>query len=97
MVKLETQITALQGQVAKLQTEEKRLRDLVANLEKEIRSLREQFRTLKPVGEERFAGLPLTGKHVVFIVDKSGSMVAVGPNEPAPDKWETVCTKASPR
>ncbi len=95
VVKLETQLTALQEQVAKLETEEKRLRELVANLEKEIRSLRAQFRTMKSAGEERFAGLPLTGKHVVFIVDKSGSMVAIGPNEAAPDKWDTVCTSVA--
>jgi HAMP domain-containing protein len=92
VAKGELQAKALQEQVTNLETEVNRLRGLVANLEKEIRSLRDQFRTAKPPGEERFAGLPLTGKNVVFIVDKSGSMVAVGPNEPAPDKWDTVCT-----
>lgn len=41
--------------------------------------------------ENRFAGIHLTGKRVVFLVDMSGSMRHVDEKTPAPDKWKGVC------
>jgi chemotaxis protein histidine kinase CheA len=41
--------------------------------------------------EKRFAGMPLTGENVVFLVDTSGSMKYVGPKAPDPQKWPGVC------
>lgn len=40
--------------------------------------------------ERRFAGVTLTGKRVVFLVDMSGSMELVGEKIPAPTKWTEV-------
>jgi hypothetical protein len=37
--------------------------------------------------ENRFAGINLTGRRVVFLVDMSGSMELVDENTPAPSKW----------
>jgi nitrogen fixation-related uncharacterized protein len=41
--------------------------------------------------ENRFAGIAMTGKSVVFLVDMSGSMDKVDLNTPAPHKWPVVC------
>jgi hypothetical protein len=38
----------------------------------------------------RFAGVALTGKRVVFLVDRSGSMKRIDKKTPAPQKWEEV-------
>jgi hypothetical protein len=41
--------------------------------------------------ENRFAGITLTGKRVIFLVDMSGSMEMVDENTLDPDKWPIVC------
>jgi hypothetical protein len=41
--------------------------------------------------ERRFAGITLTGERVVFLVDKSGSMVLLDRKTDAPQKWAEVC------
>lgn len=40
--------------------------------------------------DNRFAGIAMTGKRVVFLVDMSGSMTRLEENTPAPTKWNTV-------
>jgi hypothetical protein len=40
--------------------------------------------------DKRFAGVALTGKRVVFLVDRSGSMKRLDKKKPAPEKWEAV-------
>jgi von Willebrand factor type A domain len=40
--------------------------------------------------ENRFAGITLTGKRVIFLVDMSGSMELVDEKTPAPNKWAEV-------
>src|SRR5262249_39721089 len=40
--------------------------------------------------DKRFAGVALTGKRVVFLVDRSGSMKRIDKNKPSPQKWEEV-------
>lgn len=46
---------------------------------------------LKELLDRRFAGIALTGKRVVFVVDTSGSMDLLDENTPAANKWTTVC------
>ncbi len=41
--------------------------------------------------EQRFAGVALTGRRVLFLVDMSGSMELVDENTLEPDKWPIVC------
>jgi hypothetical protein len=41
--------------------------------------------------EQRFAGIALTGKRVIFLVDMSGSMEMVDDTTFDPDKWPIVC------
>ncbi len=40
--------------------------------------------------DNRFAGITLTGKRVIFLVDMSGSMELVDEKTPAPNKWAEV-------
>jgi serine/threonine protein kinase len=46
---------------------------------------------LKEARKGRFAGVALTGKRVIFLVDTSGSMKMVDERTPAPAKWGEVC------
>src|SRR5206468_4213868 len=41
--------------------------------------------------EQRFAGIPLTGENVIFLIDISGSMTMKDENTDDPDKWPFLC------
>jgi hypothetical protein len=41
--------------------------------------------------EQRFAGIPLTGENVVFLIDISGSMALKDENVDDPEKWPFLC------
>ena len=41
--------------------------------------------------EQRFAGIPLTGESVVFLIDISGSMTLKDENTEDPEKWPFLC------
>ena len=41
--------------------------------------------------EQRFAGIPLTGENVVFLIDISGSMTMKDETTDDPDKWPFLC------
>ncbi|GIW79879.1 MAG: hypothetical protein KatS3mg105_1686 [Gemmatales bacterium] len=62
----------------------------IANLLGEKRSLVELLQRTRLAAENRFAGIELTGKNVVFLVDMSGSMELVDERTPAADKWPKV-------
>jgi hypothetical protein len=55
-----------------------------------IDDLRDDNRAIKAAAENRFAGIALTGKRVVFLVDMSGSMGFISEKVEAPDKWSGV-------
>jgi predicted nucleic acid-binding Zn-ribbon protein len=62
------------------------LRGRAARLEQDLADANRR----RAVAENRFAGIALTGKRVVFLVDMSGSMELVDPDTPAPSKWQGV-------
>src|SRR5207249_895467 len=41
--------------------------------------------------ENRFEGIALTGKRIIFLVDMSGSMELIDNNTQSPSKWPAVC------
>lgn len=47
--------------------------------------------TLTSSLEARFAGIELTGRQVLFVVDSSGSMDWLDENTESPQKWQEVC------
>ena len=52
--------------------------------------LADKVNKLQVESENKFAGIAMTGKRVVFLVDMSGSMERTEENVMAPDKWPTV-------
>jgi hypothetical protein len=56
----------------------------------ENRDLAGQVTRIRTAVEQRFEGIALTGKRVVFLVDMSGSMDLIDDRTPAPDKWPGV-------
>jgi hypothetical protein len=67
------------------------LRSLLGGLKGDNAKLTDQVKAARRVLEHRFAGISLTGKKVVFLVDMSGSMELLDDKTPAPDKWPLVC------
>ncbi len=62
----------------------------IEDLQSDKRALRGEADRLRASAEARFAGLSLTGRKVIFLVDMSGSMELVDENTPAPSKWQGV-------
>ncbi len=60
-------------------------------LQGEKAALTAYARTVQAEAEQRFAGIALTGKNVLFLVDMSGSMAMIDENTLDPDKWPLVC------
>ncbi len=63
----------------------------IADLERIRHALEDRIRIARQAADNRFAGIELTGKRVVFLVDMSGSMDLMDENTPAPDKWPLLC------
>ncbi len=92
------------GRLADLEEAKRRLeRDLLSRgrdldesnrrlerLQGDKRSLADELARLRESADNRFAGISLTGRRVVFLVDMSGSMELVDENTPAPEKWSGV-------
>ncbi len=76
--------------VGTLEDVNRRLEREVATLRDEKRSLADQATRARAAAENRFAGISLTGRRVVFLIDMSGSMELTDENTPAPDKWNEV-------
>lgn len=78
--RLEREATSLTRQLADAERGLTALRD-------EKKTLADQMNRARVAAENRFAGIALTGKRVVFLVDMSGSMELVDENTTAPEKW----------
>ncbi len=55
-----------------------------------IKRLEGEKLVLRTAVDNRFAGIELTGKRVIFLIDTSGSMVLLDPRTDAPHKWREV-------
>ncbi|MBY0527042.1 MAG: VWA domain-containing protein [Gemmataceae bacterium] len=86
----ETRLLALEKE---LLDSKKRLgvaRLTIDELQDEKKLLAHQIARAKADADNRFAGIALTGRRVVFLVDMSGSMDYVDEQTQAPDKWAGV-------
>ncbi len=63
----------------------------LSSLQVERLALILQAKTLKEIAENRFAGIPLTGQNVLFLIDMSGSMAMSDAATLDPDKWPFLC------
>lgn len=66
------------------------LQGQVENLKREKDALTNQVAKVRDAADNRFAGIQLSGRRVIFLVDMSGSMKLTDENTPAADKWTTV-------
>jgi predicted nucleic acid-binding Zn-ribbon protein len=62
----------------------------IAALEDEKKGLIADAERVRVAADNRFAGIQLTGRRVVFLVDMSGSMDYVDEKTQAPEKWSGV-------
>ena len=62
----------------------------MAALEDEKKGMIAEAERVRAAADNRFAGIQLTGRRVVFLVDMSGSMEYVDEKTLAPDKWTGV-------
>jgi Mg-chelatase subunit ChlD len=62
----------------------------LAALREENKALEKEAARVRSAADNRFAGIALTGRRVVFLVDMSGSMDLVDENTKAPTKWADV-------
>ncbi len=62
----------------------------VEQLQGDKKVLRTEVDRVRAAVDNRFAGIQLTGKRVVFLVDMSGSMELVDEHTTAPSKWRGV-------
>jgi Mg-chelatase subunit ChlD len=65
-------------------------RQRAAALEEEKKALAAAIQRDRLAADQRFAGIQLTGRRVVFLVDMSGSMEYVDEKTVAPEKWAAV-------
>lgn len=93
-------LAALKKTGDELSTAQKTIRDLqkkaddanamIIDLQGDKAKLADRYNKLQAESESRFAGIAMTGKRVVFVVDMSGSMKLLDDKTPAPTKWATV-------
>jgi predicted nucleic acid-binding Zn-ribbon protein len=63
---------------------------VIEALQNDRKKLRQEADRLRASVDNRFAGVTLTGRRVLFLVDMSGSMELVDEKTPAPEKWQGV-------
>jgi myosin heavy subunit len=67
----------------------------IVDLQGEKKKLADKLDRLRIEADARFAGIAMTGKNVVFLIDRSGSMNLLSEQVEAPRKWETVIETAT--
>ncbi len=67
----------------------------IVTLQGEKKALQSEVVRVRTANESKFAGIALTGKHVIFLVDTSGSMELLDENTTAPNKWLEVCNSVA--
>jgi hypothetical protein len=87
---LEKEIAQRMRQLKDAEQELASARRSLVTLESEKKTLQGEAARVRAAAENRFAGIALTGRRVVFLVDMSGSMELVDENTPAPTKWTEV-------
>ena len=105
LARLNKELTDINGLYRKLQANQEKLerevllrgkevaetRVSLGDLEREKHMLEDRIRIARQAADNRFAGIALTGRRVVFLVDMSGSMDLLDEQTPAPDKWPLLC------
>lgn len=83
-------LAAARGTVKDLQKKIDDANATIIDLQGQKAKLADKFDKLRVDSDNKFAGIAMTGKRVVFVVDTSGSMKLIDDKTPAPEKWPTV-------
>jgi predicted nucleic acid-binding Zn-ribbon protein len=93
--KMQARIDQLEKDVKAERTRLDEANVTIVDLQGTKAKLADKVNKLQVESENKFAGIAMTGKRVVFLVDMSGSMERTEENVMAPDKWpmvrDTVC------
>jgi hypothetical protein len=65
-------------------------KDALESAAKTMSKLEKEKAALRLAVDNRFAGIELGGKRVIFLIDMSGSMKFLAETKPAPEKWREV-------
>lgn len=88
--KVDEELASAQKTIKDLQKKADDRNATIIDLENQNQGLKEKADKLKAESESRFAGVAMTGKKVVFVVDTSGSMVLVEKEKGDANKWPGV-------
>ena len=89
--KADTDLLAARGQIRDLRKQIDDANATIIDLQGQKAKLADKTNKLDPNDEKRFAGISMTGRNVVFLVDTSGSMEKTDSQTAAPMKWPNVC------
>jgi hypothetical protein len=89
---LDEKLDAAGRKIAALERGGKEYRDSLTLAQAKVLRLENDKIALRADAESRFAGISLTGKKVIFLVDTSGSMMMIDSTTDAPQKWQEVYT-----
>jgi uncharacterized coiled-coil protein SlyX len=90
MAKMQARIDALEKDLKVEKTKLDAANVTIVDLQGTKAKLADKVDKLQVESENRFAGIAMTGKNVVFLIDMSGSMERVEENQMDPKKWGTV-------
>lgn len=88
--KLQARIDTLEEAIKSQKTRLDEANITIVDLQGTKAKLADKVNQLRIENDNKFAGIALTGKNVVFLVDMSGSMDRVDENTLEPSKWPTV-------
>ncbi|HYH66759.1 MAG TPA: VWA domain-containing protein [Urbifossiella sp.] len=89
--KADADLLAARGQIRDLRKQVDDANATIIDLQGDKAKLADKVNKLDPNDEKRFAGISMTGRNVVFLVDTSGSMEKTDSVTAAPMKWPNVC------
>lgn len=88
--KASEELTLAKSATSDLQRKIDQAEATIIDLQGQKAKLADRNEKLRMESDTRFAGIAMTGRRVVFVVDMSGSMKLISDKELAPKKWETV-------
>lgn len=85
-----TNLNTTQTRTRQLEKELATTLQTLLNLQEEKKALEAKAARAKAASDARFAGIELSGRRVVFLVDTSLSMIETADGKPFPEKWAGV-------
>ena len=88
--KMQARIDQLEKDIRAERTKLDEANVTIVDLQGTKAKLADKINKLQIESDNKFAGIAMTGRNVVFLIDMSGSMERTEENVMAPDKWPTV-------